>query len=251
MPVSSINGIMMPVHLNAIGGNLRRMSYDVEQRRRALSAFIERYKLKITPWAAASNVARNVVNNFLNRISETLTDASYEKLAAGANRLLKVDWVTAGVLRGDEIAPDTVAIVGKVGAGAQVLAFDDSIKGAGIGETERPPGITGRIVAVQVEGESMLPAYRDQDILFYTRDGADDWTRHVGDECVVQVTDGRVYVKVLRRGSKKGHATLSSYNAVDIEDVPLDWAAPILWVKRARRFNAGGRLPLTMPTHSR
>lgn len=222
--------------------------FNANQRRAALRRFMTEHALKLAPWCRAAGLAESGVRDFISGRNQTLTDATYEKLAAGANRLLGLDTVTAAALRGEKPIADSVAIVGKVGAGAQVFAFDDSLKGAGIGEVERPPGIAGSITAVQVEGDSMLPAYRDQDILFYTRDGADDWTRHVGDECVVQVSDGRVYVKVLRRGARKGTATLSSYNAADIEDVRIDWAAPILWVKRARRFNAGGRLPLTVPT---
>lgn len=239
----------MRMHYNVIAAMLvDTMVYDPQQRRRALAAFMQRHALKALPWSKAAAVAQSIIPNFLGGRSETLTDATYQKLATGANKLLNVDWISAAVLQGAQVAQDSVAIVGKVGAGAEIFAFDDSIKGAGIGEVERPPGIAGSIVAVQVEGDSMLPAYRDQDILFYTRDGADDWTRHVGDECVVKVHDGRVFVKVLKRGGKKGHATLSSYNATDIEDVRIDWAAPILWVKRARRFNAGGKLPLVMPT---
>lgn len=187
-----------------------------DPQRKALREFRNTYKLSNLRWAKASGLSEGTIRNYLAGPTDSLNDSTYRKLAQGAATLLDRD-VSVAELRGERTASAFVAIVGKVGAGAQVFAFDDSLKGAGIGEVERPPGIAGSITAVQVEGDSMLPAYRDQDILFYTRDGADDWTRHVGDECVVQVSDGRVYVKVLRRGTRKGTATLSSYNAADIE----------------------------------
>lgn len=130
----------------------------------------------------------------------------------------------------------TIAVAGYIGAGAEIFPIDDSAKGAGIDEAELPLARReDSIVAVKMRGQSMLPVYRDGDILFYSRPGPDDWTRHVGDECVVQVSDGRMYLKILRRGSKRGLAILSSYNADDIVDVRLDWAVPIRWIMRAAR----------------
>lgn len=152
---------------------------------------------------------------------------------------------TIAELVGERGPNNPVAIAGYVGAGAEIFPFDDSAKGAGLDEVERPPGLEeDSIVAVKVRGTSMLPVYRDGDVLFYSRTGPDDWSRHVGDECVVQVSDGRVFLKILRRGSRKGLAILSSYNADDIVDVKLDWAAPIRWIMRAPRHVAGGKLAL-------
>jgi hypothetical protein len=50
---------------------------------------------------------------------------------------------------------------------------------------------------------------------------------------VVKLTNGAGYVKRVVRGGKPGHYTLLSYAAEPITDVALEWAAPILWIKRA------------------
>lgn len=223
------------------------VSFNPDQRRRALRAFMDHHKLRLLPWAKAARLSESGVRNFLAGRNRTLTDETYEKLADAANELLNADWVSAAVLRGEKPQSTSVAIAGKVGAGQQIVPFDDSLKGAGIGEVERPPGAAGDIVAAEVEGDSMLPVYRAGDIIFYHRDGLGAWTDHVGDECVVALRDGRVFVKVLARGSTPKLATLNSYNASPIADVRVEWASPIRWVKRAGRF-AGGRLPLVTPT---
>jgi hypothetical protein len=56
----------------------------------------------------------------------------------------------------------------------------------------------------------------------------------------VKLTDGRTFVKVLKRATKTT-ATLGSHNAPDIENVRVEWAAPVLWVKRSQRM-ASARL---------
>jgi phage repressor protein C with HTH and peptisase S24 domain len=82
---------------------------------------------------------------------------------------------------------------------------------------------------VEVRGGSMLPLYEDGTILYYSQQLAPD--SMVGKRCVVQLEDERVLVKTLRRGSERGLWTLVSLNAPDIEDVALQWAAPIDWIK--------------------
>lgn len=217
--------------------------YDAEQRRETIRRFMDENELTMQGWCKASGLTESALRHFLAGRAQSMKDDTYEALAGGANKLLKAEWVTAALLRGATPRSGMVAIAGRVGAGQEIHSFDDSIKGAGIGETERPEGADGSIVAVEVGGSSMMPVYRDGDILFYARDEMEDWLRHVGDECVVKLTDGRYFVKILRRGHKRGHATLSSYNADDIEDVKVEWAAPIRWIRRASRY-AGGALPL-------
>jgi phage repressor protein C with HTH and peptisase S24 domain len=87
-------------------------------------------------------------------------------------------------------------------------------------------------LAAIVVGDSMLPAYRPGDVIIYRRDDG-EWQRYVGQEVVVQLHDGRCLVKMLKRATKTT-ANLGSHNAPDIEAVRVDWAAPVLWVKRGR-----------------
>jgi phage repressor protein C with HTH and peptisase S24 domain len=119
----------------------------------------------------------------------------------------------------------TVLLNGFVGAGQEVYQFDEG----GAGYVEAPPGASASTEAVEVKGNSMLPLYEDGTILYYSKQLAPDGM--VGKRCVVRLEDQRVLVKSIRRGSERGLYTLVSLNAPDIEDVALQWAAPIDWIK--------------------
>lgn len=118
-----------------------------------------------------------------------------------------------------------VALQGFVGAGQAVYQFDESEGGF----VDAPPVYTDATVAVEVRGDSMLPLYEAGTILYYSRLLAPD--DMIGRRCIAKLADERVLVKTLRRGSSKGLWTLVSLNAPDIEDVAIEWVAPIDWIK--------------------
>lgn len=120
--------------------------------------------------------------------------------------------------------------VGYVGAGAEVIPADDHAIGAGLEEVEIPDNA----VWVIVRGDSMYPRYFDNEFLFYIRDQRSP-TELVGRECVVQLEDGRMYVKVLRKGVE-GRFNLESWNGPTIENKAVEWASPVMG-----RVNRGGR----------
>jgi phage repressor protein C with HTH and peptisase S24 domain len=113
-----------------------------------------------------------------------------------------------------------------------VYPIDDHIPGAGLDNIEPPPGEAGNIVAVIVRGASMYPSYNDGDIIFYRREDATPEDTFIGRECVVRLTDGRMLLKRVIHGSRRGRYVLVSHNAPEITDVEIDWAAPVRWVKR-------------------
>lgn len=119
----------------------------------------------------------------------------------------------------------TVKLAGYVGAAQTVYQFDED----GAGYVDAPPGATRETQAVEVRGDSMLPLYRDGAILYYSKQLAPESL--TGELCIVRLEDDRVLVKTLRRGSERGLWTLASMNAPDIEDVGVQWAAPIDWIK--------------------
>lgn len=136
------------------------------------------------------------------------------------------EWLMSG--RGPMVstAERKVRLAGFVGAGQEVYQFDED----GAGWVDAPPGDNGTVTeAVEVRGDSMLPLYRDGALLYYSRQLPPD--EMVGEMCVVRLEDERMLVKYVRRGSERGLFTLVSLNAPDIEDVALQWAAPIDWIK--------------------
>jgi len=131
-----------------------------------------------------------------------------------------------GELKGQS-APSTV-IVGKIGAGNDIMPIDDHAPGAGLDEIDLPPGAPPNAVAVKIEGNSQYPRYFNGELVFYTRDHIPP-AELVGRECVVQLADGRMMLKILRRGSRKNLFNLESWNAPTLEDAQVEWAAPVKW----------------------
>jgi transcriptional regulator with XRE-family HTH domain len=121
----------------------------------------------------------------------------------------------------------TVHAVGYVGAGAEIIPVDDHAVGAGMEEVELPPGVPDDAVLVIVKGDSMYPRYFDGEYLFYVRDSRPA-AELTGRECVVKLADGRMFVKMLRRGARVGLFNLESWNAPLLEDQAVEWAAPVM-----------------------
>lgn len=118
-----------------------------------------------------------------------------------------------------------VELFGFVGAGQAVYQFEDG----GGGYVEAPLERRAGTVAVEVRGNSMLPLYEDGTLLYYSRHLPPE--DMVGRRVIAKLADERVLVKTLRRGSERGLWTLVSLNAPDIEDVAIQWVAPIDWIK--------------------
>jgi hypothetical protein len=122
-------------------------------------------------------------------------------------------------------AHETVPLVGYVGAGAEAHHFAES-QGP-FGEVPAPHGAGGDTVAVEVRGESLGSLF-DRWLVFY------DDVRHpvtsdlIGKLCVVGLTDGRVLVKKIKRGQRRGRFDLLSNVEQPIYDVTIDWAARVI-----------------------
>lgn len=136
--------------------------------------------------------------------------------------------VSPGELFDDQ--ENLVPVVGRVGAGAEVFPFDDHPLGEGMYKVRAPAGLDPkRTVAVEIHGDSMPPA-ADGWLAFYRRDPEPVAADIVGKTCVVKVAgDGPTLLKVVRRGPTWGRYNLMSTNTSFgmIEDVALEWAAPI------------------------
>lgn len=128
--------------------------------------------------------------------------------------------------------PRMVQLVGYVGAGAQVFAYDDHAKGAGLDEVDCPPGCDpSTTVALRVVGDSMQPFMPEGTIVYYSNRHDGGCSDYINSLCVVQVRDGATLLKILKKGYTVGKYSLMSYNADLIEDVVLDWCAKIIFIK--------------------
>lgn len=124
--------------------------------------------------------------------------------------------------------PPKVAVAGYVGAGAEVIPFDDFSKGAGLSQVRCPENLNpGGTVAVQVRGDSMSPGIENGWILYYSREPEADAAAAIGRLCIVRLEDGRSMVKHVRQGPRPGLFNLLSVNAPLIEGIKLEWASPV------------------------
>jgi len=131
------------------------------------------------------------------------------------------------------LARPRVPIVGRIGAGGTVIFMD-------VGEEYdpdltvlRPPGIAGKLVALMVEGSSMLPKYREGDIIYIQRSHDGVLDKYLGQDCAVRLATGETYLKQLVRGSEPNRFTLRSLNAPDMENVEVEWATPVVFIMPA------------------
>jgi phage repressor protein C with HTH and peptisase S24 domain len=150
-------------------------------------------------------------------------------------------WLLSGA---SEASSNThVRVVGRIGAGAEILPEIEQIPPEGLYEIEVPFSIPDTSIAFEVEGDSMWPRYDSGDVILCWREGADA-DEVIGWEAAVRTADGKRYLKRIRRGAAEGTFDLESHNAAPIRGVLLEWAAQIQAVVRAgqwRRFTPGQR----------
>ncbi len=182
-------------------------------------------KFEETGWSKAelsrrSDVSYDNVNKYLAGKVEKPRGQTLTALA----RALGVDelWLEKGI---DHESPTRlVPLKGYIGAGGHVEALE-----TGPDEIEAPADSHPDTVAAQIRGDSQLPVLQDGWVIYWSI--AKPALEMINQLSVVQLSDGRIMVKTLRNGSKAGLFTLTSFNAADIVDVPVDWAAKIDWIK--------------------
>lgn len=142
------------------------------------------------------------------------------------------EWLLLGRGR-PSTRPSSVQLVGYVGAGAEIFGIDDHAMGAGLDEIELPSSAPPNSVAVRVRGDSMMPVYRDGDLIIYNQQlQGEHIVELIGKEAIVRLADGRTFIKTIAKGSNPGTWTLWSYNAAPMTDALVEWAARVRWIER-------------------
>ena len=125
-----------------------------------------------------------------------------------------------------------IPLIGLAQAGAGGF-FDDAgfPVGEGWDEVEFPTGAGEGTFALEVSGDSMVPLYRDGDVLLVSRS---EQVRR-GDRVVVRTRDGEVMAKVLSRHTPKT-IELRSINPAHQDRTfateEIDWIARIVWASQ-------------------
>jgi phage repressor protein C with HTH and peptisase S24 domain len=126
----------------------------------------------------------------------------------------------------------TVPLLGLAQAGAGGY-FDDAGYPVGEGwELIELPVQPGEVAyALQVQGDSMLPVYRDRDVII-VEPGA---TVRKGDRVVVKTTTGEVMAKVLQKRNAREIELMSINPDHPLRTVPagdVEWMARIIWASQ-------------------
>lgn len=172
----------------------------------------------------AAGLSESAVRDLLTR-TDNPGVSTLRKVAEALE--MPVDALTGANLR--------VPVLGKIGAGGEVLFNldpDDELNGRDHETVPRPPLVIGRLMALEVQGSSMLPKYEAGEVVYVrapNNDG-DIPLEALGSYCAVRTAGGGTFLKVLTRGDEAERFTLRSLNAPDMENVEVVWASPVLFV---------------------
>lgn len=171
----------------------------------------------------------------LQDLADEVGDTSFQQMQRleTGKRNLNTGWMERlskafGVRPTDLLIEESdVPIVGYVGAGEEIVFFDDYPQGEGFDRAPRPPEF-GDGVALEVRGNSMVPRYREGELVYYEYDETIPAEHLIGCDCVVRLPDDTTFLKILEKGSRPGCFTLRSYNPSE----PLRTDLEIVWVAK-------------------
>lgn len=207
----------------------------------AIDALAERYSLSASGLARRAGLDSTAFNKSKRRSSDgrprwPSTESLAKIIEATGASLdefmgLVEERNTGG--RGDKAATGrAVPLLGFAQAGAGGF-FDDAGFPAGQGWdlVELPPQSADGAYALKVQGDSMLPLYRNGDVLI-VQPGA---TVRKGDRVVVKTSTGEVMAKVLDRQTTQSIALVSLNPEHPDRDIPtrdIEWVARIVWASQ-------------------
>jgi phage repressor protein C with HTH and peptisase S24 domain len=129
----------------------------------------------------------------------------------------------------------TIQVVGKIGAGAEIIPEHEQVPSDGLYEIEANIPLPDGMIGFEVKGDSMWPRYDPGDVVIVDAAGTSLNDIPDGAEAAVKTGDGRRFVKhVLREPS--GLWTLESHNAPPIRGVTIEWVSEVVSVARRRQW---------------
>lgn len=149
-------------------------------------------------------------------------------------------WLLEGV--GEPGTGMLAKVVGKIGAGSEILPEYEQIPPDGLFEITVPFPIPEDTIAFEVEGDSMWPRYDSGDVIICWKQ-SEDAEMVLGREAAVRTSDGRRYLKRVRRGAVPGTYDLESHNAEPIRGMEIAWAAAVQAVVRSGQWQRFDKSP--------
>lgn len=219
--VNSYWGKFRESRYNALSCDISPMTTIEIIRRRIEEAMTEKGFSKRS-LSAASGLSESAIRDLLTRVNNPGI-GTLRQIAEALE--MPTDHLTGAGLE--------VPVLGKIGAGGQILYyvdFEDEQEGLDLKRVPRPPLSQGRLMALEVMGSSMLPKYEEGDIIYIRRDHDGILPSYLNKYCAVRTADGGTFLKILAPGSEVGRYTLRSLNAPDMENVEVVWASRVAFV---------------------
>ncbi len=173
------------------------------------------------------------------------------KLEGGARRLSDV-WIDRAAraldVRHGELVDEisfseiTIPIMGYVGAGAVIEPEFEQVPPEGLDQIELTFNVPDGIIGLRVRGDSMLPRFRDRDVVLVFAEQRLETKAFLGEEVVVRTRDGRRFIKTLLRGPEAGTFNLESHNARTIEAVRIEWIGEIYLIVPSKQVREHERM---------
>ncbi|ALE03429.1 LexA family transcriptional regulator [Bartonella ancashensis] len=129
-------------------------------------------------------------------------------------------------LKGENHIITFVPLMGYIGAGTQIDPSFEQIPEEGLAQVEIPFTLPDDMIAFEVKGDSMLPVYKDGDMVIVRRRQIKTIESFFGREAVVLTHDNKRYIKKISR-RMSGEIDLLSWNSSPIKNVKIMWIGEI------------------------
>ncbi|MDQ7019135.1 MAG: S24 family peptidase [Robiginitomaculum sp.] len=195
-------------------------------RRDAMRRTFEARGISAHAAAKLAKVPYTTLNSFLRGQTRSLNGSTEKKLADA------LGLTVSGLYGEDYDSPPVkdVWVKGLVGAGAKVTRWDSGMgEGEGYSRVPWPIGIpmTEDLIAFEIRGDSMPPFERG-DLVYLETSEALPGPEIIGKVCVVELDNGDLLIKKVRRGYTTGKYNLHSFDGrPPIEDATIVKAARV------------------------
>lgn len=174
-----------------------------------------------------------------SKLGQTLGvgQGTVSKWFAGSHTPNKAQWdkVLALIMKDPRLADlrpsggvaHSAPVMGKIGAGAVIDPDFDQASSEGLYDVTLPFPIAADVIALEVEGQSMLPKYEAGDVIVVRRHQEKATSWYIGQLVAIRTEDGRRYLKKLFPGSVDGLYRLESLNMDPIHNVSIQWVGEI------------------------
>lgn len=169
--------------------------------------------------------------SYLQRMETGGRNVSLKNLArlAGALNVSQNDLVI------DSTSSGRVRVMGRIGAGAEILPEFEQVPPDGLFEIDAMIPVPDGAIAFEVEGASMWPRYDPGDVIICWSEGT-NIEDVLGHEAAVRTKDGRRFLKRVLRGAAKDTFDLESHNYEPIRGVKLEWVSAVEHVIRSGKW---------------